>query len=340
MADIRLAEMIVGDGPGTDDLLLPFQVDRLDVRGRVLRLGPSIDTLLKRHAYPPAVSRLVAEAAALTVLLGSALKLDGRFQLQTKSDGPVSMLVVDFDAPDRMRAYAQFDAARIADGQSVADLLGTGHLALTIDQGGAMNRYQGVVALDFSGSDAAGREGSGLEIAAHQYFRQSEQIPTRIRLAVGEVAVPGGTRWRAGGLFLQFLPEAPERMRQGDLAPGDAPDGREIEAASEDDAWTEAKALADTVEDHELLDPGLSAETLLYRLFHEPGVRVFAGQPIVEACRCSQDRILGMLRRFSAKERNDMVGEDGRITVTCEFCSTRYDIDPADPAVVEPDAAP
>jgi molecular chaperone Hsp33 len=311
-----LGEMLVGDSPGTDDFLLPFQVDKLDVRGRVLRLGPAIDTLLKRHAYPAPVLRLVAEAAALTALLGSALKLEGRFQLQTKSDGAVSMLVVDFDAPDKLRAYAQFDASGIRPDATPAALLGKGHLALTIDQGGDMNRYQGVVPLD----------GHGLEAAAHQYFRQSEQIPTRIRLAVGELSVPGGEAWRAGGLFLQFLPEAPERMRQGDLDPGDAPAGSTQESVGEDDSWTEAKALADTVEDHELLDPSLSSEQLLYRLFHEPGVKVYQGQKITEACRCSRDRILGMLRRFTDQERRDMVGEDGRIAVTCEFCSTRYDV--------------
>jgi molecular chaperone Hsp33 len=321
MADPGLGEIRVGDGPGVDDRLLPFQVERLDARGRVVRLGPAVDRLLKRHAYPPQVSRLVAEAVALTALLGSALKLDGRFQLQTKSDGPVGMLVVDFDAPNRLRAYAQFTAGSLPREATPAELLGKGHLALTIDQGGAMNRYQGVVPLD----------GHGLEVAAHQYFRQSEQIPTRIRLAVGEATTPAGSQWRAGGLFLQFLPEAPERMRQGDLDPGDAPEGV-VHDFREDDAWTEAKVLADTVEDHELLDPGLSSEQLLYRLFHEPGVRVFEGQDLVEACRCSQERILAMLRRFSDQERTDMIAEDGRIAVTCEFCSTRYVATPEEAA--------
>lgn len=322
MSDGPLGGILVGPGPGIDDFVLPFQVDKLDVRGRVVRLGPAIDRLLKRHAYPAPVLRLVAEAATLTVLLGSAMKLSGRFQLQTKTDGPVPMLVVDFDAPDSVRAYAQFDPEAIREGVPAAALLGRGHLALTLDQGGAMNRYQGVVPLD----------GLGLEAAAHQYFRQSEQIPTRVRLAVGEVSAPGGAQWRAGGLFLQFLPEAPERMRQGDLDPGDAPEGSRRDEHREDDSWTQAKLLADTVEDHELLDPGLSSEQLLYRLFHEPGVRVFEGSPIVEACRCSEERILGMLRRFSDKERHDMVGPDGRIGVTCEFCSTRYEVASEDAA--------
>ncbi len=322
MQDREPLALLVGDSAGRDDFLLPFQADGLDVRGRLLKLGAQINTLLKRHAYPRPVSKAVAEAVTLTVMLGSALKLEGRFQLQTKSDGPISMLVVDFEAPNRMRAYAQFDAATINDDATTAFLLGKGHLALTIDQGGDMSRYQGVVPLD----------GFGLEAAAHQYFRQSEQIPTRLRLAVGEITVPGGTEWRAGGLFLQFLPEAPERMRQGDLPPGDAPEGTVIRPDSEDDLWTEAKLLADTVEDHELLDPTLSSESLLYRLFHERGVRVFEGQEIVEACRCSRDRILTMLQRFSDQERFDMRGDNGTIAITCEFCSTHYHVTPEEAA--------
>ncbi|MGL5115451.1 MAG: Hsp33 family molecular chaperone [Beijerinckiaceae bacterium] len=317
--------LALGGGPGADDHLTPFQVDPLDARGRLARLGPQLDRLLKRHAYPTAVSRAVAEAVVLTALLGSALKLEGRFQLQTKTDGAIPMLVVDFDAPNKLRAYAQFDADGVPDTASTASLIGHGHLALTIDQGGHMNRYQGVTALD----------GQGLEAAAHQYFRQSEQIPTRIRIAVGEVETPEGASWRAGGLFIQFLPEAPERMRQGDLDPGDAPEDARHDEFTEDDAWLEAKALVETVEDHELLDPTLSAERLLYRLFHERGVRLFAGQDLVESCRCSQERILTMLRRFTPGQRAEMKGDDGQIGVTCEFCSTRYHIAPADAEPVD-----
>jgi molecular chaperone Hsp33 len=322
MSDDALQSILIGDSPGEDDFLLSFQIDGLDVRGRVVRFGPQIDQLLKRHAYPKPVLRLVAEAATLTVLLGSALKLSGRFQLQTKSDGPVSMLVVDFEAPNKVRAYAQFDSEGLKAELNSAQLLGKGQLALTIDQGGNMNRYQGVVELD----------GSGLEAAAHQYFQQSEQIPTQIRIAVGEIAIPGGSNWRSGGLFLQFLPEAPERMRQGDLSPGDRPDSAKPDAYifNEDDAWTEAKAFAATIEDHELLDPTLSSEKLLYRLFHERGVRLFEGQAIVENCSCSRERIMGMLQRFSPEERRDMQGDDGLIGITCEFCSSHYSVTPAE----------
>ena len=309
---------------GHDDRVLPFAVEPLDIRGRVARLGPALDAILSRHAYPAPVARLLGEAATLTALLGASLKLEGRFQLQTRGDGPVDMIVVDFDAPDRLRAFARFDAARIAalspaDGRG-ADLLGGGHLAFTIDQGGDFSRYQGVVPLT----------GQGLEAAAHEYFRQSEQIPTFVRLAVAQSVTPAGSAWRAGGLMIQFLPTSPERQRQADIDPGDAPPGAVKHEVPEDDAWTEAKALAATVEDHELVDPTLSSERLLYRLFHERGVKVFEARPIADLCRCSDERVRGMLRGFTPQERGEMVGDDGRIGVTCEFCSTKRVYDPAE----------
>ncbi len=314
-----------------DDSVLPFHVEALDARGRVVHLGGAVDSILHRHDYPDAVSRLLGEVVALTTLLGTAMKFQGRFIVQTQSDGPVYMLVVDFEAPDRVRACARFDRAAVeaavAEGRDrPEDLLGTGHLAMTVDQGSHMNRYQGVVPLD----------GRSLEDAAHQYFAQSEQIPTRVRLAVTEVLTrdPGsGPRrlWRAGGLLVQFLPEAPERIRVRDLPPGDVPEGAELPApVDDDDAWTEVQALVDTIDDVELTDPSVSAETLLYRLFHERGVRVYDRQPIVERCRCSRERIDEMLRSFTPDERRDMVLDDGRIEVTCEFCSQSYDFDPAD----------
>src|SRR6476659_5924618 len=199
-----------------DDAVLPFEVDALDLRGRLTRLGPTLDEILHKHDYPPQVGKLLGEAIVLTTLLGSSLKFDGRFILQTRTDGPVSFLIVDFQAPDRLRAYARFDTARLKDGQNSGALLGKGHLAMTIDQGPDMSRYQGMVALD----------GGSLEDAAHEYFLRSEQIPTRVRLAVGEEWRGSGDgpkhRWRAGGMLLQFLPKAPERARQADLHPGDA----------------------------------------------------------------------------------------------------------------------
>src|ERR1700749_2848218 len=220
-----------------DDAVLPFEVDALDLRGRLTRLGPVIDEILTKHDYPPSVGKLLGEAVVMATLLGSSLKFDGRFILQTQTDGPVSFLIVDFQLPDRVRGYARYDASRLKPGQDSATLLGKGHLAMTIDQGPDMNRYQGLVALD----------GGSLEDAAHEYFLRSEQIPTRVRLAVAEElrAGAGGAshRWRAGGIMLQFLPKAPERGRVADLDPGDAPEGVEVHSVPEDEAWVEGRAL-------------------------------------------------------------------------------------------------
>jgi molecular chaperone Hsp33 len=311
-----------------DDRVLPYTVSDLDVRGRIVRLGPSIDAVLKRHAYPEPVSRLLGEAATLTVLLGSSLKFQGRFQLQTKTDGPVNMLVVDFEAPDSFRAVARFDADRVAGHIAAGDispgsLLGHGHLGMTVDQGSHASRYQGIVAL----------EGQGLEVAAHQYFRQSEQIPTRVRLAVGQTIDGDGPVWRGGGLIAQFMPHSPERQKGADIAPGDLPEGYEAPPQGHpdgvsDDAWNEARALAETVEDHELLDPTLESERLLYRLFNERGVQVFQSTAVREACSCSRERIMEMLRGFSLDDRRHMIADDGTIGITCEFCSQHYSFDP------------
>ncbi|MDI4238857.1 Hsp33 family molecular chaperone [Bradyrhizobium sp. Arg237L] len=308
-----------------DDAVLPFEIDALDLRGRLTRLGPTLDDILHKHDYPPAVGKLLGEAIVLTTLLGSSLKFDGRFILQTRTDGPVSFLIVDFKAPDRLRAYARYDATRLHDGLDSGALLGKGHLAMTIDQGPDMSRYQGLVAL----------HGGSLEDAAHEYFLRSEQIPTRVRLAVGEEwrgGDGGKVRWRAGGMLLQFLPKAPERARQADLHPGDAPEGTAAHEVPEDDAWVEGQSLIGTVEDVELLDPDLSGERLLYRLFHERGVRVFAPLPLRAQCSCSREAVSSMLKSFTAKDRADMV-KDGKVVVTCEFCSSVYEFTPEEAGV-------
>lgn len=315
------------DDHSVDDAILPFAVDSLDLRGRVVRLGPALDTMLTAHDYPEPVSKLLGEAVVLAVLLGSSLKFDGRFILQTQSDGPVRMLVVDFLSPGRVRACARVDArdfARAAAEGRLApgDLLGRGHLAMTIDQGAGMNRYQGLVAFD----------GGSLEDAAHEYFLRSEQIPTRVRLAVAEEyrARTDGPRrvWRAGGILLQFLPHKTERIRAPDLDPGDAPEGTAAHDLPEDEAWLTARSLAATVEDIELIDPQVSGERLLYRLFHEHGVRVFRPVDVAAQCTCSREGVAAMLESFSQHDRDHMV-ENGAISVTCEFCNTNYRFDPA-----------
>lgn len=304
-----------------DDKVVPFQVEGLDVRGRAVQVGPLLNAILDRHEYPPVVARLLAEAVVLTALIGTSLKFSGKLTVQTKSDGPVDLLVADFTAPQNMRAYARFDEERLAQATaegktSPEQLLGAGILAFTIDQGVGMQPYQGIVPLD----------GSTLEEIAGVYFRQSEQLPTRVRLGVAELFdrdEEGKPRhgWRAGGLIAQFLPQAPERLRQRDLHGGDG-DENNVDYA-EDDAWNEAVALIDTVDMDELTDPQVPAEKLLYRLFHEQGVRVHDPQLILDRCNCSRDKIKGVLSGFSADEIRDSQ-EDGVISVTCEFCSTTY----------------
>ncbi|MBZ9935925.1 Hsp33 family molecular chaperone [Mesorhizobium sp. BR1-1-16] len=313
--------------PAGDDAVLPFEVEGLDVRGRVIQMGPALSSMLARHDYPLPVSKLLGEAIVLGVLLGSSLKFEGQFLLQTQTDGPVDMLVVDFRTPGNLRAYARFDAERVAEMEAEgtlepAELLGNGVLAMTIDQGAHTSRYQGIVPLD----------GSSLEEVAHTYFAQSEQIPTAVRLAVAEMMTREDGKvahsWRAGGLLVQFLPQSEDRMRQRDLPGGDAPGGLD-EDDDDDDAWVEAKSLVSTTEDHELIDPEVPAERLLYRLFHERGVRVFDPTSVRDQCSCSRERIVGVLRSFSAEEITESI-EDGAITVTCEFCGLKYTFDPAE----------
>jgi len=312
----RLTPAAAGGPNSADDLIMPFRTERSGVFGRVVRLGSVVDSILNRHDYPEPVSRALGEAVALTTLLGSSLKFDsaygGRLILQTKTDGPISLLVVDFEEPGRVRAYASFDKEKVEAVASAARkepglLLGTGHLAMTIDPGGNLDRYQGIVALD----------GCGLSEAAHTYFRQSEQIPTFLRLAVARHFAAGSWQWRAGGLLVQYVPPVEEGASSDD-------ENEEVLLGEEDERWTGTRMLAETVEDHELLDPTLSPERLLYRLFADVGVRAFPTVSLEEHCRCSRDRVSNLLESFGADELKDMREEDGAITVTCEFCNSKY----------------
>lgn len=313
-----------------DDAVVPFQVANLDARGRAVQLGATLDDILSRHDYPEPVAKLLAEAIVLTVLLGTSLKFDGKFIFQSQSNGPVDMLVVDFRTPNSVRAYARYDEERLAEAMaahktSQEELMGSGTLALTVDQGEYTQRYQGIVALD----------GSNLEEVAKTYFRQSEQIPTDVRLSVAKLIERGEDgkpveQWRAGGLIVQFLPDSELRMRQRDLPAGDEPNvDEDDDNLVEDDDWAEIKALVATIESSELTDPQVGAERLLYRLFHERGVRVFDAVAVNDDCSCSREKIAGVLSGFTAEEITDSI-EEGMISVTCEFCSTQYEFDPAE----------
>lgn len=326
MAGVSLGEQGLDRAESGDDVVVPFTLEKLDCRGRAVRLGPALDRILTRHDYPDPVSRLLGEAVVLGALVGSSLKFEGRFILQTQTDGPVSMIVVDLDAPDGLRATAKFDQealdAAIAAGRiTSAELLGTGHLAMTVDQGVHMERYQGIVALD----------GEGFEAVARHYFKQSEQIPTQVRLAVAEHSVRGGQRphWRAAGILIQFLPDdgighLPDLPGDGDFDNAETADPSFVEA----DGWTTAQSLLSTLHDAELADPEISPERLMFRLFHETGLRIFEAGPLQERCTCSAERVEEMLQvNFNSEERADMA-IDGEIEVVCEFCSTAYHFTP------------
>lgn len=308
----------------SDNQIQTFTVDTLDVRGRVARFGLILDTLLKRHKYPDIVARAVGEAVVLTALLGDSLKLQegGSFQLQAQTQGVVNLIVADFFYPGKIRAYARYDADALSkidqSNISIMDILGEGILALTIDPGGHLHQYQGVVTLDQT----------GFQGAANRYFEQSEQIPTEVRLAVAQLFENGQKCYRAGGIIVQFLPSSAtagvnetETERKDD-------DFFVTFDRSPEDLWDEAHILMRTIQDHELVDPDLTSEKLLYRLYHEQGVTVFPAHSIQEGCTCSRERIMNMFKNFSKQEHLDLVGNKGCIEVKCEFCSRLYEFKP------------
>jgi molecular chaperone Hsp33 len=299
----------------TDNAIFPFQVGETAVRGHVVRLSGVIDDILQAHQFADPVSCLVGEAASLAAMMGAALKFDGKLIFQAQGDGPVSMLVAGYTAGGALPATASLRDGDIA--QTGMALLGKGHIVMTIDQGADMERYQGVTPI----------EGGNLAEAAVAYFKQSEQIPTVIRLAVGRVSAPGEPEsWRAGGIMAQFVPgEGGTRER-----------GEEILKSDDDrDVWARVAAFVGTAKDDELLDPAISAETLLYRLFHEDGVRAFEPQPVRAECGCKAEKISAVLSRYSEDELHDMV-EAGAIKVVCEFCRKDYHFTPQG----EPSGAP
>lgn len=288
-----------------DDQVAAFQIENEPVRGRVVRLGAAIDDILTRHDYPEPIADLLGEACALAALVGASLKFEGRLIVQAQGDGPVGFVVADYDTTGALRGYCRYDAERVAAASEgfarpgAKSLLGDGLFVMTIDQGPDTERYQGITAI----------EGETLALCAETYFAQSEQTPTRVRLAVGQLDTGGGPSWRAGGIVLQNI--------AGDDARGPT-----------DDAWRRSQALFETVGEDELIDPTITGDRLLFRLFHEDGVRLFQPKPLRAFCRCSTERIVSVLQSFPAEERADMVEADGRIRVTCEYCSRRYELEP------------
>ncbi len=295
-----------------DDVIQPYQLDRFALRGRLVRLGALADEILTRHDYPAPVATLLGETLALAAVLAGALKYDGVFTLQTKSDGPVRMLVADVTSDGHMRGYAQFDAAAVAAaedgalGSPVPRLMGAGYLAFTVDQGPETERYQGMVDI----------KGATLAECAHHYFRQSEQLETGILLACERVPAAGGTargRWRAAGITLQRMP-------------GGGSSFDEFATDADEDDWRRALMLMSTVATDELLGPAPGPHDLLYRLYHEERVRVFRPRRLLARCRCDRGRVAATLRALPRDELDELK-IDGNVVVTCQFCNSDYVFD-------------
>ena len=304
------------DGPLSEDWdrALPFQLDALGVRGRLVRLGPALDTIIERHGYPLAVARPLAEATTLCAALAASLKYDGIFTLQINGDGPIRLLVTDLTTDGALRGYAQFDSWKLAvalkttggggaeppDGY-VPRLFGQGRLTFTVDQGQHTERYQGVVPL----------EGATLADCAHTYFRQSEQLPTGIKISARRDQAGDAGHWRAAALMVQQMPDFDAGRIDAD------PEQRE-------DDWRKAVILMASATEAEMLDPKLPGATLLHRLFHAERLRQFERRPFEARCRCGRDRIDRVLRSIKREELGDLRDKSGRVVVKCEFCSTEY----------------
>lgn len=290
----------------TSDFILPFQLEKMPIRGRLVRLKYSLQDILERHQYPPLVNRLLGELIALSTALANLFKFEGIFTLQVSGDGPVRLMVVDITHEGKIRACARYDKAKVMNlppsTTSIHPILGTGHMAFTIDQNNTDDRYQGIVEL----------EGSTLSECLHHFFRQSDQLETGI-VAFSHVENATTSDHLAAALVIQRMPTPP---------------GLSFETIEEEnDGWLRSLSILGTVTDKELLSGTLSAPDLLFRLFWEDGVRAFENRFVIAKCRCSQDRIFQMFKTFSTSDIQGMV-EDGKISVTCEFCNQNYVFDP------------
>jgi molecular chaperone Hsp33 len=289
-----------------DDVVQPFSLESTGLRGRMVRLGPSLKQIIELHDYPLPVSYLLSEAVTLSLLLAAMLKYDGIFTLQIQAEGPIRAIITDVNAKGHIRAYAAFDPDEIAQmdhtnhqqDHNYYHLLESGYMSFTVDQGENTERYQGIVNLT----------GNSLMDAVQHYFEQSEQIRTAIRMSIH----PQDDQWRSGAVMVQYIPETPEQEADID---------RQSERQED---WQRTTILMQTCRDEELLAPNLHSADVLYRLFHEEGVRIYPPTPIKHVCRCSRERVSNVLQTLSAEERKDAQDEKGEIDITCEFCGRQY----------------
>ena len=296
-----------------DDTVLPFQLDRSNIRGRVARLDGVLDAVLSRHQYPSEVEALVAEAVLLTALIGQMIDLRWKLSLQIRGQDAMRLIATDYYGPNnqgepaRIRAYASHDADHFDNQKPAFSQFGNGYFALLLDQGAGNDPYQGITGLT----------GSSLSDSAEAYFAQSEQIPTRFSLSFGRTARPGEkSKWRGGGIMMQHLPEASGGVKAGKQGDDDA------------ENWNRANILLDSVESHELVGPTVQPTELLFRLFHQEQIRVFDAQSIQFGCSCSAQRVRESLSIYSAKDIAHMTTPEGIVTADCQFCGSHYEFDP------------
>ena len=322
--------MTLGAQLAWDDSVLPFQLDRSDIRGRVARLGGVLGGVLSQHDYPLPVEALVAETALLTALIGQTVKLRWKLSLQVRGDGPVRLIATDYYAPERegeparIRAYAAYDAERVAPvepGAAPFELIGRGYFAILIDQGEGTMPYQGITPI----------AGGSLAACAETYFAQSEQLPTRFALGYGRSAVPGGAEaWRAGGVMLQHMPKAsPFAGAEGGSGEGGLMGAQDFLDGDEEEHWVRANTLLDTADALELAGPAVAPTDLLVRLFHEEGPRVYDAQPVRFGCSCGPEKVRESLSIYPAEDIERMTTEAGVVTADCQFCGAHYEFDPA-----------
>ena len=306
-----------------DDTVLPFQLDRSDVRGRVARLDGVLDRVLAQHDYPPQIEALVAEMALLTALIGQTIKLRWKLSLQVRGNGPARLIATDYyapaepGAPARIRAYASFDESRLEEGAEAFSQIGSGYFAILIDQGAGNVPYQGITPIS----------GGSLAACAETYFAQSEQLPTRFELSFGESLAPD-EGWRAGGVMLQMMPKASPFAKDGGSGEDGLLEAADVVDGEEGENWNRANILLDTVDALELIGPSVQPTDLLVRLFHEEAPRVFDAQKVEFGCSCSADKVRESLSIYSAKDIATMTTEAGIVTADCQFCGAHYEFRP------------
>jgi len=318
--------MAIGTQLAWDDTVLPFQLDVSGLRGRIARLDGVLDQVLKQHAYPPVIERLVAETALLTALIGQTIKLRWKLSLQVRGNGPARLIATDYygpaaeGEPARIRAYASYDAERLQpDAADAFGQIGQGYFAVMLDQGEGMVPYQGFTPI----------AGGSLSACAETYFAQSEQLPTRFSLSFGKFEQPGrGAHWRAGGVMLQHMPATGGVAAEAGSGEGGLLTHADILSGEASDDWNRANVLLETVEDDELVGPTVSPTELLVRLFHEDQPRVFDAQPVRFGCSCSEDKVRSTMSIYSRADIAHMTTPEGVVTADCQFCGAHYELDP------------